>query len=82
MPSPLLTVWFLFVCIQYAVGMYYHVEYTIQETTCTKSADAAKPDNCPPMDCEFAVSPNKLKNVSIHHFILIQCPVQCLFFKC
>ncbi|XP_062279776.1 fetuin B [Scomber scombrus] len=38
----------------HAVGMYYHVEYTIQETTCAKVADAAKPDDCPPMACEFA----------------------------
>lgn len=37
-----------------AMGMYYHVEYTIQETTCPQSAEAA--DKCTPMECEFAVS--------------------------
>ncbi|XP_028443696.1 fetuin B [Perca flavescens] len=35
-----------------AMKMYYHAEYTIQETTCTKSAGAA--DKCPLMECEFA----------------------------
>nr|XP_040040678.1 histidine-rich glycoprotein-like isoform X1 [Gasterosteus aculeatus aculeatus] len=35
-----------------AMSMYYNVEYTIQETTCTKSAAAA--DKCPLMECEFA----------------------------
>ncbi|XP_057697905.1 fetuin B [Corythoichthys intestinalis] len=33
--------------------MYYHVEYTIQETTCTKTKDPVT-DKCPIMDCEFA----------------------------
>ncbi|GAA6219588.1 uncharacterized protein LOC108879532 [Lates japonicus] len=37
-----------------ALGMYYHVEYTIQETTCAKSAEAVTADKCPFMDCEFA----------------------------
>uniref|UniRef100_A0A8P4G3X5 Cystatin fetuin-B-type domain-containing protein n=3 Tax=Dicentrarchus labrax TaxID=13489 RepID=A0A8P4G3X5_DICLA len=35
-----------------AMKMYYNVEYTIQETTCPKSAEAA--DKCPLMECEFA----------------------------
>ncbi|KAM6922043.1 fetuin B [Xenentodon cancila] len=35
-----------------AMGMYYHVEYTIQETSCPQSTDA--PDKCPLMECEFA----------------------------
>ncbi|XP_054458650.1 histidine-rich glycoprotein-like [Anoplopoma fimbria] len=35
-----------------AMSMYYNAEYTIQETTCTKSAGAA--DKCPLMECEFA----------------------------
>ncbi|CAG5863174.1 unnamed protein product [Menidia menidia] len=35
-----------------AMGMYYNVEYTIQETSCTNSAGAA--DKCPLMTCEFA----------------------------
>uniref|UniRef100_UPI0037E7EC79 fetuin-B-like n=1 Tax=Semicossyphus pulcher TaxID=241346 RepID=UPI0037E7EC79 len=33
-----------------AMSMYYNVEYSIQETTCSKSAEA---DNCPLMSCEF-----------------------------
>lgn len=43
-----------------ALGMYYHVEYTIQETTCAKSSEAVTADKCPFMDCEFAVSHDKL----------------------
>lgn len=39
-----------------AMSMYYHVDYTIQETTCLKSADVVTAEKCPPMDCEFAVS--------------------------
>jgi len=34
------------------VGMYYNVEYTIQETICARGAEAA--DKCAHMDCEFA----------------------------
>ncbi|XP_034566230.1 histidine-rich glycoprotein-like [Notolabrus celidotus] len=34
-----------------AMAMYYNAEYSIQETTCSKSAAA---DNCPLMSCEFA----------------------------
>ncbi|XP_054646644.1 fetuin B [Dunckerocampus dactyliophorus] len=37
-----------------AMGMYYHVEYTIQETTCNKTTDAGTNDKCPIMECEFA----------------------------
>ncbi|KAM9848842.1 fetuin B [Aulostomus maculatus] len=33
-------------------GMFYNVEYSIQETTCNKDADAAQ--QCPLMECEFA----------------------------
>lgn len=39
-----------------AVGMYYNVEYTIQETTCAKSTEAVAGAKCPLMECEFAVS--------------------------
>ncbi|KAM4547895.1 fetuin B [Odontesthes bonariensis] len=35
-----------------AMRMYYNVEYTIQETTCTRSAEAT--DKCDFMSCEFA----------------------------
>ncbi|XP_039983791.1 fetuin B [Xiphias gladius] len=35
------------------ISAIYNVEYTIQETTCTKSTKTAT-DKCPPMDCEFA----------------------------
>ncbi|XP_070688756.1 histidine-rich glycoprotein-like [Pempheris klunzingeri] len=36
-----------------AMSMYYHVQYTIQETVCeSKSTEAA--DKCPLMECEFA----------------------------
>lgn len=38
----------------WGVAAYYHVEYTIQETTCTKSTEAAAADKCPVMECEFA----------------------------
>ncbi|XP_061540039.1 fetuin B [Phycodurus eques] len=37
-----------------AIGMYYHVEYTIQETTCTKNNETGTDSKCPIMDCEFA----------------------------
>ncbi|XP_077440940.1 fetuin B [Vanacampus margaritifer] len=36
-----------------AIGMYYHTEYTIQETTCANNNETAT-DNCPLMDCEFS----------------------------
>lgn len=39
-----------------AVGMYYNVEYTIQETTCAKSTEIGAAAQCPLMECEFAVS--------------------------
>ncbi|XP_029005146.2 fetuin B [Betta splendens] len=35
-----------------AVGMYFNVEYSIQETTCARTAGADA--QCPPMECEFA----------------------------
>merc|ERR1719153_46981 len=34
--------------------MFYNAEYTIQETTCAKSTDPTKAEECPLMDCEFA----------------------------
>jgi len=37
-----------------AMSMYYNADYTIQETTCPRSSAAS--DDCPLMDCEFAVS--------------------------
>uniref|UniRef100_A0A3Q1ICA8 Cystatin fetuin-B-type domain-containing protein n=1 Tax=Anabas testudineus TaxID=64144 RepID=A0A3Q1ICA8_ANATE len=37
-----------------AVGMYYNVEYTIQETTCAKSTEVGAAAKCPLMECEFA----------------------------
>uniref|UniRef100_A0A667ZNK4 Fetuin B n=1 Tax=Myripristis murdjan TaxID=586833 RepID=A0A667ZNK4_9TELE len=40
--------------MQMGMGTFYHVEYTIQETTCTKSSDPATIANCPHMECEFA----------------------------
>ncbi|XP_077390192.1 fetuin B [Festucalex cinctus] len=36
-----------------AIGMYYHAEYTIQETTCANNKETAA-DNCPLMECEFS----------------------------
>lgn len=42
------------VCHQMAMSMYYNADYTIQETTCPRSSAAS--DDCPLMDCEFAVS--------------------------
>lgn len=33
--------------------MFYHAEYTVQETTCAKSADSTKADQCPLLECEF-----------------------------
>ncbi|KAK2835128.1 hypothetical protein Q5P01_015612 [Channa striata] len=35
-----------------AIGMYYNVEFTIQETSCPKGAKAS--EKCPHMECEFA----------------------------
>lgn len=34
----------------------YNVEYTIQETTCPKTAEEVTAEKCPLMDCEFSVS--------------------------
>ena len=61
MHIPLLTVHlFPCMCTQMAMRMYYNVEYTIHETTCTKSTEAVTAENCPHMSCEFAVSCAKL----------------------
>lgn len=38
----------------------YNVEYTIQETICPKSMEEVMAEKCPLMDCEFAVSGDKL----------------------
>ncbi|XP_075901574.1 fetuin B [Nelusetta ayraudi] len=38
----------------YAMSMYYHVDYTIQETVCPKNAEVLTAESCPPMQCEFA----------------------------
>lgn len=38
------------------MSMYYHVEYTIQETVCSRSTEVVTAEKCPPMECEFAVS--------------------------
>lgn len=58
-------IFFSCVCIQMAVGMYYNVEYTIQETTCARSTEAVAAAKCPLMECEFAVS-------CFYHFFLIK----------
>lgn len=64
----------LYVCVQMAMSMYYHVEYTIQETTCSKSTEAVTADKCPLMECEFAVSHDKFwfHILTFEHFILIK----------
>lgn len=36
--------------------MGYKVEYTIQETTCSKSTEEVTAEKCPLMSCEFSVS--------------------------
>ncbi|XP_061594918.1 histidine-rich glycoprotein-like isoform X3 [Cololabis saira] len=36
----------------YAMGNYYHVEFSVQETSCPATTDA--PEKCTPLDCEFA----------------------------
>ncbi|XP_012727628.2 fetuin-B [Fundulus heteroclitus] len=38
----------------FAMSMYYHVEYTIQETTCGKYKQAPAGEKCPIMTCEFS----------------------------
>lgn len=48
------------VSIQFGMAMYFNVEYTIQETICPKSAEAVTVEKCPPMECEFAVSLDRL----------------------
>lgn len=44
----------------------YNVEYTIQETICPKTTEAVTAENCPLMDCEFAVSGDKLARFEQH----------------
>ncbi|KAM3876207.1 fetuin B [Diretmus argenteus] len=39
---------------QGGMAVFYHAEFTIQETSCAKSSDSTKADNCPLMTCEFA----------------------------
>lgn len=49
-----------YVSIQMGMLTHYNVEYIIQETTCPRSTEAVTADKCPPMECEFTVSPDKL----------------------
>lgn len=51
-----------FSCVstQFSTVRHYNVEYTIQETTCPKSAEAVIAEKCPLMECEFAVSLDRL----------------------
>lgn len=51
------SVLFVLLCrVQMALGMYYNVEYSIQETTCPRSTEAGATQKCQLMECEFAVS--------------------------
>lgn len=45
-----------FKSIQMGLLTAYHVEYTIQETTCSKSTEEVTAEKCPLMSCEFSVS--------------------------
>lgn len=60
MPNPLLKVFFLSFFLQMAMSMYYNVQYTIQETTCPRTTEAVTAEKCPLMECEFAVSHEKM----------------------
>uniref|UniRef100_A0A3Q3MB46 Fetuin B n=1 Tax=Mastacembelus armatus TaxID=205130 RepID=A0A3Q3MB46_9TELE len=44
-----------------ALDMYYHAEYTIQETICAKSKVDVTTDKCPIMKCEFAAADREKK---------------------
>lgn len=44
----------------------YNVEYTIQETTCPKTTEDVTAEKCPIMDCEFAVSGDKVARYEQH----------------
>ena len=54
--SPSCKTFFSLLCIQAAISTYYTVEYSIQETTCTKATEEVTAEKCPPLKCEFAVS--------------------------
>lgn len=42
------------------MATHYNVEYTIQETVCPKSTEVVTAETCPLMECEFAVSLDRL----------------------
>lgn len=44
-------------CSQMGMVTFYNTEYTIQETACSKDIEEVTAEKCPPMSCEFAVSP-------------------------
>lgn len=45
-----------------AMGMYYHAEYTIQETTCPNDKETSADNHCPLLECEFSVSLDKFRS--------------------
>lgn len=48
---------FFFCSCQWVFSAFYFVEFTIVETVCSKNnTEASEVENCPPMDCPFAVS--------------------------